>query len=51
MKIKYNTPEIKVEELVRADVLCVSAGEQSAAPSPDNSGVTQVQWNGLSSFL
>ena len=53
MKFNYKTPEIKVEELTKVDVLCAS-GEDPAPvipPSPDNSGINTNEWSGLSKFL
>ena len=35
MKYKYTSPEIKVEELTKSDVLCAS-NEQQATEQPDN---------------
>ena len=49
MKIKYNTPEIMVEELAKADVLCESSAQ--LPESPDNDAVTTTQWTRLSKFL
>jgi hypothetical protein len=48
MKILYKTPEITVEELTKADVLCSSGG---AAPTPaqDNLTGTYGGTNGVGS--
>ena len=52
MKLYYKTPEIKVEELAKADVLCASGETPPVIPqSPDNNGVNSNDWNGLSKFL
>lgn len=52
MKIYYNTPEIKVEELTKADVLCESTENQPIVQqSPDNNGVNSNDWFSLEKFL
>lgn len=52
MKLYYNTPEIKVEELTKADVLCSSGGTPPVIPqSPDNNGVDRNAWTSLEKFL
>ncbi len=53
MKFNYKTPEIKVEELTKADVLCSSGGDPSPAPpqSPDNNGVNKNDWISLEKFI
>ena len=53
MKMYYNTPEIKVEELTKIDVLCSSGGDPDPVipPSPDNNGVGKNSWTSLEKFL
>lgn len=53
MKFNYKTPEIKVEELTKVDVLCASGVNPDPVipPSPDNSGINSNEWSGLSKFL
>jgi hypothetical protein len=52
MKFYYNTPEIKVEELTKTDVLCASGDPAPAIPpSPDNNGVGKNSWTSLEKFL
>lgn len=49
MKFNYKTPEIKVEELTKVDVLCESSAQ--LPESPDNGGINTNEWSGLSKFL
>lgn len=52
MKLYYNTPEIKIEELAKIDVLCASGEDTPVIPqSPDNNGVGSSDWFNLEKFL
>lgn len=51
MKFNYKTSEMKIEELMKSDVLCASDGNPTTITKHDNQGLTSIDWTNLENFL
>ena len=51
MKFNYKTPEMKIEELMKSDVLCASDGNPTTLTQHDNQGLNRIDWTNLENFL
>lgn len=51
MKFNFKIPEMKIEELMKSDVLCASDGNPTTITKHDNQGLTSIDWTNLENFL